>query len=161
MASLRPSGRSPSLICYDGSEAAKKAITLAAELLTVQEAIVLTVWQPIDVAGGIGWTGGSAGTLNFVELDRAASDEAVLLANDGVLAATEAGLDAQAKTIQASGPVWSTICEVADRDHAGVIVMGSRGLSGVKSVLMGSVSSAVLHHASQPTLVVHAGTDDS
>lgn len=112
------------------------------------------------MVGGIDWTGGSAGTINFAEFDRAAADEAVLLANDGVLAATERGLDAQALAIQASGPVWSTICEVADRDHAAVIVMGSRGLSGVRSVLMGSVSSAVLHHASQPTLVIHPETDD-
>jgi nucleotide-binding universal stress UspA family protein len=72
----------------------------------------------------------------------------------------EKGLDARATAIQASGPVWSTICEVADRDQAAVIVMGSRGLSGVKSVLMGSVSSAVLNHASQPTLVIHPEPDD-
>jgi nucleotide-binding universal stress UspA family protein len=62
--------------------------------------------------------------------------------------------------IQASGPVWSTICEIADRNQAAVIVMGSRGLFGVKSLLMGSVSSAVLHHASQPTLVIHPETED-
>jgi nucleotide-binding universal stress UspA family protein len=155
MASLRPSGGSPSLICYDGSEVAKQAIALAADLLTVREAIVLTVWQPTDVAAGIGWTGGSAATLNFAELDRAASDRAALLANDGVSMATEMGLDARARAVRASGPVWSTICEVADRERAAVIVMGSRGLSGVKSLLMGSVSSAVLHHAGQPTLVIH------
>ena len=150
----------PSLICYDGSAGAKRAIGLAAELLAARPAVVLTVWQPLEVVGGISWTGGSAGMINFAEFDRAAADEAVLLANEGVLAATERGLDAQAMAIQASGPVWSTICEVADRDQAAVIVMGSRGLSGVRSVLMGSVSSAVLHHASQPTLIIHPETDD-
>jgi len=160
MASLRPSGGSPSLICYDGSEAAKKAIALAADLLAVREAIVLTVWQPVDVAGGIGWTGGSAGTLNFAELDRAASDGAADLANDGVSMATEIGLDARATTVRASGPVWSTICEVADRERAAVIIMGSRGLSGVKSLLLGSVSSSVLHHASRPTLIIHPDPGD-
>jgi nucleotide-binding universal stress UspA family protein len=35
-----------------------------------------------------------------------------------------------------------------------VVVMGSRGLSGVRSMLIGSVSNAVVHHAHQPTLVV-------
>jgi nucleotide-binding universal stress UspA family protein len=32
--------------------------------------------------------------------------------------------------------------------------MGSRGLSGVRSLLLGSVSSGVTHHATRPTLVV-------
>jgi nucleotide-binding universal stress UspA family protein len=150
----------PSLICYDGSEGAKRALGLAAELLVARPAVVLTVWQPLDVVGGIDWAGGSRGAINFAEFDRAAADEAVFLANDGVLAAGEKGLNAKAMAIQASGSVWSTICEVADRDHAAVIVMGSRGLSGVKSVLMGSVSSAVLHHAAQPALVIHPETDD-
>lgn len=150
----------PSLICYDGSEGARRAISLAADLLSARKAVVLTVWQPINVAGGINWAGSSAGTINFAEFDRAAADEAVFLANDGVLAAGERGLDARAMAIRASGSVWSTICEVAEHDQAAVIVMGSRGLSSVRSVLMGSVSSAVLHHASQPTLVIHPGTDD-
>lgn len=155
-----PASDGPALICYDGSEGAKRAIEVAAELLVARPAVVLTVWQPLDVVGGIDWAGGSPGTINFAEFDRAAADEAVLLANDGALAAGEKGLDARAKAVQASGPVWSTICKVADRDHAAVIVMGSRGLSGVRSVLMGSVSSAVLHHAGQPTLVIHPEADD-
>ena len=32
--------------------------------------------------------------------------------------------------------------------------MGSRGLTGLRSMLLGSVSSAVVHHADRPTLVI-------
>ncbi|MEJ7784999.1 MAG: universal stress protein [Solirubrobacteraceae bacterium] len=41
--------------------------------------------------------------------------------------------------------------------------MGSRGLTGVRSMLLGSVSSAVVHHADRPTLVIHrrSGGDDA
>jgi hypothetical protein len=35
------------------------------------------------------------------------------------------------------------------------IVMGSRGLTGVRSMLLGSVSNAVVHHTERPTLVIH------
>jgi nucleotide-binding universal stress UspA family protein len=34
-------------------------------------------------------------------------------------------------------------------------VMGSRGLTGVRSMLLGSVSNAVVHHTERPTLVIH------
>jgi nucleotide-binding universal stress UspA family protein len=44
--------------------------------------------------------------------------------------------------------------EEAEADNADVIVMGSRGLTGVKSFLLGSVSHAVLQHADRPVVVV-------
>jgi nucleotide-binding universal stress UspA family protein len=50
--------------------------------------------------------------------------------------------------------VLKTIVDIADREDAATIVMGSRGLAGLKAMLLGSVSSAVLHHADRPTLIV-------
>ena len=52
------------------------------------------------------------------------------------------------------GAVWKTIVEIADRHDAAAIVMGSRGLTRWGSMLLGSVSSAVVHHADRPTLVI-------
>ena len=39
------------------------------------------------------------------------------------------------------------ICEVADKEEHDLVVMGSRGMSGVGRFLMGSVSDRVVHHA--------------
>jgi nucleotide-binding universal stress UspA family protein len=47
-----------------------------------------------------------------------------------------------------------TIVEVADRHDAAAIVVGSRGSTGLQRALLGSVSSAVVHHADRPTLIV-------
>lgn len=47
-----------------------------------------------------------------------------------------------------------TICEVAGEGKFDLIVMGSRGLSGFKGLLMGSVSTKVAHQCTRPILIV-------
>ena len=46
------------------------------------------------------------------------------------------------------------IVHLADEIGAGLIVMGSRGLGGVRRALMGSVSDSVVRHAHCPVLIV-------
>ena len=50
--------------------------------------------------------------------------------------------------------MWQAILEVADEEEARVVVLGTRGHSRVRSLLMGSVSSGVLHHSERAVLVV-------
>jgi nucleotide-binding universal stress UspA family protein len=144
----------PLLVCYDGSEDAKHAIKSAGRLLGGRHALVLMVWEPTP-AMSFGGLGTSAGMVNFSELDRAAAEHGDRVADEGVRVARQEGLDAEPVTSKATGPVWRTILEIADREDAAVIVMGCRGLTGVRSLLLGSVSSAVIHHGDRPTLVVH------
>jgi nucleotide-binding universal stress UspA family protein len=58
------------------------------------------------------------------------------------------------RTILAHGPVAWTIVRVGDRHEAGLIVMGSRGLSDIRRFLLGSVSRNVAASAHCPVLVV-------
>jgi nucleotide-binding universal stress UspA family protein len=44
---------------------------------------------------------------------------------------------------------------VASERRAAAIVVGSRGLSGLRARLEGSASNGVLKHASCPVIVVH------
>ena len=46
------------------------------------------------------------------------------------------------------------IVHLADEIGAGLIVMGSRGLGGLRRALMGSVSDSVVRHAHCPVLIV-------
>jgi nucleotide-binding universal stress UspA family protein len=119
-----------------------------------RRALVVTVWQPTAVSGSLGFAWQTAGMLDVVELDRAAAKHGGRVAEEGVRIAHEAGLVAEPVAVEAAGPVWKTIVKIADRDDAATIVMGSRGLTGVRAVLLGSVSSAVVHHADRPTLIV-------
>jgi nucleotide-binding universal stress UspA family protein len=52
------------------------------------------------------------------------------------------------------GRVAPGIVTVAEELGAGLIVMGSRGLGGIRRALMGSVSDSVVRHAHCPVLVV-------
>jgi nucleotide-binding universal stress UspA family protein len=150
----------PLLICYDGSDHAKQAITSAAELLDDRSALVVTVWQPTaDLSSFAGYTA-TTDMLNFAELDRAAAEAGGRVADEGVRIAKAAGLEAEPVAIKAAGPVWKSIVELADRRDAAAIVIGSRGLTGVRSMLLGSVSNAVVHHADRPTLVIHRPSHD-
>lgn len=47
------------------------------------------------------------------------------------------------------------ICDYAKEKDFNLIVMGSRGLSDIKEILLGSVSHDVLHKAHCPVTVVH------
>jgi nucleotide-binding universal stress UspA family protein len=51
------------------------------------------------------------------------------------------------------------ILDVGEDVGAGLIVLGSRGLGGVKRALMGSVSDSVVRHAHCPVLVVRKGDE--
>ena len=116
----------------------------------------MTVWPPADSLDSFGWTGETAGLANFLELDRAGAEAAGRIADEGVQLAHEVGLEAEPVAIKAAGPIWKTGLETADRHDAAAIVMGSRGLAGVRSMLLGSVSNAVVHNADRPTLILLA-----
>ncbi len=149
----------PLILCYDGSADAGHAIERAGKLFSGGRSLVLTVWQPFAGLGSFAWSGATESMMNFVELDRAAAEVGGRIAEEGVRIAREASLEAEPVAVEATGPVWRTIIETADRHHASMIVIGSRGLTGLRSMLLGSVSSAVVHHAHQPTLVIHPLSD--
>jgi nucleotide-binding universal stress UspA family protein len=143
----------PLLLCYDGSEDAAHAIASAGALFAGRDAIVLSVWHPTAL-GSLAWAGATESMVTFADVDRAAAEAAGRVAEEGVRLARDAGLNAEPAPVEATGPVWTTILEIADLHDAATIVMGSRGLTGIRSMLLGSVSSAVTNHADRPTLVI-------
>ncbi|MEA2368380.1 MAG: hypothetical protein QOH38_1098, partial [Thermoleophilaceae bacterium] len=79
---------------------------------------------------------------------------AIAQATEGAERATAAGLVAEPRTALREDGIASAILAVADELDADAIVLGTRGLTGLRSMLLGSVSHAVLQHADRSVIVV-------
>ena len=142
------------LIAYDGSADAQAAIDRAGELMNGQPATVLTVWERLaDVVVRTG-AGMAVGDVDYDRLDRSSEDQARQRAEEGAERARRAGLKPRARTSVREHSIAATILAQADEVGASAIVMGTRGLTGLKSLLLGSVSHSVLQHADRPVIVV-------
>jgi nucleotide-binding universal stress UspA family protein len=147
------------LLCYDGSADAQAAIDQAGLLMGGSEATVLVIWETVLETmtrhGSLGMGFGMIGPYgDDGAADAAIEKAAVDTAATGVQRAVAAGLIAQPRVVNRDDEIVAVILAVAADLDAGVIVLGTRGLSGVKSLVLGSVSNAVLHHADRAVLVV-------
>jgi nucleotide-binding universal stress UspA family protein len=146
----------PALLCYDGSEDAEHAIAAAGGLLASKEARVMTLWPDwLEQAPSVPLVGGAVAGMAR-ELNEVARNQSAELAERGKALAVNQGLEANAMSGPAEGPLWRNILGAAAECDASVIALGSRGLSGLSSVL-GSVSYGVIHNSHRPVLVVPPG----
>lgn len=74
--------------------------------------------------------------------------------NQQVSEACQTGVAASGSLLY--GNPGSKLCELAQTWDADLVVVGSRGLSGISELLIGSVSNHVIHHAPCSVLIVHA-----
>lgn len=142
------------LIGYDGSPDAQAAIQHAGELLGGRPATVLSVWerfQEVLIRSGVAMP---IGEVDYEALDRSYEEQAGQRAEEGAELARAAGLKAEARTRARGGSIADTVLAEAEELDAEAIVLGTRGLTGLKSFFLGSVSHAVLQNADRPVIVV-------
>ena len=60
------------------------------------------------------------------------------------------------RTLLVKGLPSARILEVSDQERASIIVLGSKGITGLKHLMVGSVAERVVHMASVPVTVVKA-----
>jgi len=157
-------GEGPTVvIAYDGSPAARQAVVDAAKILGSCRVVVATVWEE-----GLAYAVASsriAGTSMprrvdhevALAVDRGLHEHAERVSQEGAALASSLGLDARPlASLKAEGNIARTILRLAYEHQAAAIVVGSRGLSGIRARLEGSTSKALLKHASCPVIVVHA-----
>ena len=135
---------------FDGSHGAQRALewAMSEAALRRAELTVLAV-HPVAISN---WTGNPIS----VPVDQLAVDQARQAATEAVAKAAAVGQsDSAAVTVRAVNgfPVAELIAASRTAD---LIVLGARGITPIQRLLLGSVSSGVLHHAQCPVVVVPA-----
>lgn len=133
------------LVAVDGSPYSRQAIPIATELAKRFKSDVFAIH------------------IFERELSRAAAfpletpDEATSVITEAVKALRDAGVNATGEVRHAvSGHAAKQIVETAEDKGSDLIVMGSRGLSDIGGLLLGSVTHKVMQLAHIPVLVVRA-----
>jgi nucleotide-binding universal stress UspA family protein len=144
------------LLCYDGSEDAQAAVEHSASLFPHEPVTVLAVWEPyVEVFSQSGFGLAFAPPASDMqEIDTAIEDQARATAQDGADRLRQAGMAAEPRIERRQTSIVDTILAVAGKIDAKAIVLGTRGRGGVKSLLLGSVSHAVVQHADRPVVVI-------
>jgi nucleotide-binding universal stress UspA family protein len=134
------------VVGYDDTEGAKRALEQAAQLAKAFDAqVVVTSVAPI-----IASIGRSAGPIDPTDSPQKHAEE---------LATARAYLEGQGISADyqpAVGNVGDAIIDLANEQHADLIVVGTREMGFLERLLHHSVSSEVAHRAHCDVLIVHA-----
>jgi nucleotide-binding universal stress UspA family protein len=151
----------PAVVAFDGSDAAGAAVRAAATLFAGRRLLIVSVWEPglafavapMPDVSGVAYMAPSPDQV--ASIDRVQRDHAVDVAEAGARLAREAGATAEAVAVSDELAVAETIVGIAEQRDACALVVGSRGLGGVKA-MFGSTSRSLLHQTDRPVLVVRA-----
>lgn len=130
------------IVGVDGSETSHAALQWALDHASTDDTVVVaTAWS---IPAAVGFEMPVASIVDYeVAAHRMVTDLAAdLEVDDGPKVTTHVG----------SGSAGKMLADLSA--YANLVVVGSRGYGGVRSILLGSVSNHVVHHAHCPVVVV-------
>ena len=133
------------LVGVDGSSAARRALAWALDEARARNAPVraVTAWNTAPMAAFAGGV-----ILDIATFEDSARD----ILTNALLEADTSGLTKPIEPVLVTGGAAGAILDEAK--EATLIVVGARGLGGLKSLLLGSVSHQVAHHAPCPVVII-------
>ena len=150
------------LVAVDGSESSKRAAHVAlglAEKLRAQLIVLHAISPPTSYYRSnfpvpVGMAPPPPSQKEIDTYYAYARRVALGIVGDTVSEAKKVGTNVKTELPEGVSSVVETIINHAAKEHADLIIVGTRGLGGFKKMLIGSVSSGVISHANCPVLVV-------
>jgi nucleotide-binding universal stress UspA family protein len=149
------------LVPLDGSEHSLKALTIAIEIATKFGGKISLIHiysvaaSPMIVPEPSTLTPPMIPVMTSEEISKAV--EATRKASASILSDGEQKVKAEGvevDTILREGHIVQEIIKAAKEGKFDLIVIGARGISKIRELLLGSVTDGVIHHASCPVLVI-------
>ncbi|MFC3038735.1 universal stress protein [Virgibacillus xinjiangensis] len=138
------------LVAYDGSDLSKQAVEEAKQQAAVYgetEAHVICVITPAGPST-------NSAISQSIAMEVAEEFRPVLEGIRSEIAAEDVETVADVILDHSQKNAGVMLCEYAEDHDMDLIIMGSRGLGGMKRLFLGSVSNTVVHHAHCQVLIV-------
>lgn len=134
------------VIAIDGSDPSTKALSYALRLGSVSKARVLLV-HVLLLPSGV-----DPGTLEAVRKDMSAKGRDLL--SKAAELAKSSNLQVETRLVETDRSVSMAIIDVAAREKADLIVLGTQGTSGYGRLMLGSTAAGAVSFANCPVLAV-------
>jgi nucleotide-binding universal stress UspA family protein len=146
------------LVALDGSELSNKALTFALDIakkcsasITLYTVIPRTTVPVTPIPAAIG--PGVAPTI-MADYTKAIREGHEKMLKENLEKAKKDHPDLKIDAKMGDGRPAETIVRASKEGNYDLIIMGSRGLSGIKKVFLGSVSHGVVNHSEIPVLII-------
>lgn len=137
------------VVPFDGSELSMKALDTAVMLAKQDERVELDVITVVDIPSPVYQGAHAYNVVTLREEYLAAAKEELKKAEQQLN-----NIPNKTKTIILEGSTAHAIVDFIKNHNADLVVMGSRGLSGIKEMFLGSVSHYVVQKSTCPVFIV-------
>jgi len=147
------------LVCIDGSKQSKKAMDKAIEIASgcgIKEVSLIHVYENVEknywMATGEGYNPSKEDFERLKGLRQNMIEKRKKMLEE--YAAKFEEKDIHPDIILEEGHPSHTISRIADKGNYDMVIMGNRGIGGLKKIFLGSVSNAVIQETEASVLVV-------
>ncbi|MCM3568617.1 universal stress protein [Neobacillus mesonae] len=137
------------VVPFDNSELSKKALEMAITLAKQDEKITLDVITAVDTNSSV-YVYGAYTSIDPIR--KSMLEDAKKTLNDIEKKLSDVPNKTQTHLLE--GSPGKSIIDFINREQPDLVVMGSRGLSGLKEVFLGSVSHYVVQKSPRPVFIV-------